>query len=278
MGVCNMKIEELKNIARESRINVVKMIAEAGSGHPGGSLSCIEILVALYFAKMDINPAEPNRPDRDRFVLSKGHAAPALYSVLSKRGYFPEEELLKLRQIGGILQGHPDMKKTPGVDMSSGSLGQGLSVANGMALAAKLDQLDYQVYALLGDGELEEGQIWEAVMTAAHYELNNLLVFVDHNRLQIDGNIDEIKSIKNINKRFESFGWETREIDGHSFEELLEVLNDAKTIRKPFAIIANTVKGKGISYMENKVGWHGQAPSSQELEQALLELRKGDSA
>ena len=268
-----MNIEKLKIIAREARINVVKMIYEAGSGHPGGSLSCIEILVALYFVEMKINPKEPNNPERDRFVLSKGHAAPALYAVLSKRGYFPEEELLKLRKIGSILQGHPDMKKTPGVDMSSGSLGQGLSVANGMALAGKLDQKDYNVYVLLGDGELEEGQIWEAVMTAAHYKLDNLVVFVDYNRLQIDGNVVEIKSIKNLNERFGSFAWGTKTINGHNFPEIFEALKEAKESKTPYVIIANTVKGKGITYMENEVDWHGRVPSSQELDQALAELK-----
>lgn len=269
-----MNIEEMKVIARESRINVIKMIAEAGSGHPGGSLSCVEILVALYFAEMNINPKEPNNPERDRFVLSKGHAAPALYAVLCKRGYFPEEELQKFRKIGGILQGHPDMKKTPGVDMSSGSLGQGLSVANGMALAAKMDQKDYQVYVLLGDGELEEGQVWEAVMTAAHYKLDNLVAFVDYNRLQIDGNVTEIKSIKNLNERFGSFGWETKTINGHDFSEVFEALKEAKVSKTPFVIIANTVKGKGISYMENEVDWHGKAPSSKQLEQAIADLKE----
>lgn len=273
-GGRSMNIEELKVIARESRINVIKMIAEAGSGHPGGSLSCVEILVALYFAEMNINPKEPNNPERDRFVLSKGHAAPALYAVLCKRGYFPEEELQKFRKIGGILQGHPDMKKTPGVDMSSGSLGQGLSVANGMALAAKMDQKDYQVYVLLGDGELEEGQVWEAVMTAAHYKLDNLVAFVDYNRLQIDGNVTEIKSIKNLNERFGSFGWETKTINGHDFSEVFEALKEAKVSKTPFVIIANTVKGKGISYMENEVDWHGKAPSSKQLEQAIADLKE----
>lgn len=269
-----MNIEELKAIASEIRMNVIKMITEAGSGHPGGSLSCIEILVALYFAQMNINPKEPNNPERDRFVLSKGHAAPALYAVLSRRGYFPEAELLKLRKIGSILQGHPDMKKTPGIDMSSGSLGQGLSVANGMALAAKLDQKAYQVYVLLGDGELEEGQVWEGVMTAAHYQLDNLVALVDYNRLQIDSNVVELKSIKNLNERFSSFGWATKSINGHSFPEILGALAEAKESKTPFVIIANTVKGKGISYMENQVDWHGKAPSVQEMEQALAELNK----
>lgn len=269
-----MNIDALKEISREVRINVVKMIAEAASGHPGGSLSCIEILVALYFAQMKIDPKRPDDPERDRFVLSKGHAAPALYAVLSKRGYFPEAELHTLRKIGSILQGHPDMKKTPGVDMSSGSLGQGLSVANGMALAAKLNLKAYNVYVLLGDGELEEGQVWEAVMTSAHYQLDNLVAIVDYNRLQIDGNISEIKSVKDLDKRFSSFGWSTKNIDGHSFPEILATFAEAKESKKPFVIIANTVKGKGVSYMENQVDWHGKAPSLQELNQALLELKE----
>lgn len=267
------KYQQLSDAALKVRRHIVQMIAEAKSGHPGGSLSAVEIVTALYFNVMNIKPEEPRWEDRDRFVLSKGHAAPVLYSVLAERGYFPVEELPKLRKAGAMLQGHPDMKGTPGVDMSTGSLGQGLSAANGMALAARLDKKDYRVYALLGDGELEEGQVWEAAMTSAHYKLDNLTIFVDHNRLQIDGPVEDVMNPEPIGDKFRAFGWNVIAIDGHSFEQILNAIEEAKKVKgRPTAIIAETVKGKGVSFMENQAGWHGTAPNKEQLDNALLEL------
>ncbi|SHM25435.1 transketolase subunit A [Caldanaerovirga acetigignens] len=272
-----LKKEELvylKEMAKKIRCHIIEMIAEAGSGHPGGSLSCTDILVALYFHEMRIDPSNPNWQDRDRFVLSKGHAAPALYAVLAERGYFPMEELKTLRKTGSMLQGHPDMKKTPGVDMTTGSLGQGLSAANGMAIAGKLDGKDYRVYVLLGDGELEEGQVWEAAMAAAHYKLDNLTAFVDHNGLQIDGPITDVMSPEIIQEKFKAFGWHVIEINGHDFEDIISAIKQAKKIKgKPTVIVANTVKGKGVPYMENKVDWHGKAPTKEQAQEALKALR-----
>ncbi|SHM58339.1 transketolase subunit A [Caldanaerovirga acetigignens] len=273
MQVSKEKLEELTKAARKVRRSIIEMTAEAGSGHPGGSLSCADILVALYFHEMKVDPQNPDWPDRDRFVLSKGHAAPALYAVLAERGYFPKEELKTLRKINSILQGHPDMKKTPGVDMTTGSLGQGLSAANGMALAGKLDGKSYRVYVLLGDGELEEGQVWEAAMAAAHYKLDNLTAFVDHNGLQIDGPIVQVMSPEIIQEKFRAFGWHVIDVDGHDFEDILRAIEEAKSIKeKPTVIVAKTVKGKGVPFMENQVDWHGKAPSKEQAEEALKVL------
>lgn len=255
------------------RMGIIEGVHSAKSGHPGGSLSCADILTYLYFAKMNIDPKNPKMENRDRFVLSKGHAAPALYSVLANRGYFDTEVLNTLRQIGSILQGHPDMKHIPGVDMSTGSLGQGISAAVGMALSAKHFGNDFKVYTVLGDGELEEGQVWEAAMFAANKGLSNLIAFVDYNNLQIDGSIEEVNSAAPIDKKFEAFNWHTIVIDGHDFDQIEAALNEAESVDKPVAIIANTVKGKGVSFMENQVGWHGSAPNDEQYEQAMAELK-----
>lgn len=249
------------------------MICEAKSGHPGGSLSIADILAVLYYDEMKVDVTNPKREGRDRFVLSKGHAAPALYAVLAEKGYFPKEELLTLRKFGGHLQGHPDMKKVPGVEISTGSLGQGLSVANGMALNAKIFKEEYRVYTILGDGELQEGQVWEAAMTAAHYSLDNLCAFVDSNNLQIDGNVDSIMGVEPLDKKWAAFGWNVISINGHDFPEILSALEAARTCKgKPTMIIAKTVKGKGVSFMENVCGFHGVAPTAEETEKALAEL------
>ena len=255
------------------RMGIIEGVHSAKSGHPGGSLSCADILTYLYFAKMNIDPKNPKMENRDRFVLSKGHAAPALYSVLANRGYFDTELLNTLRQIGSILQGHPDMKHIPGVDMSTGSLGQGISAAVGMALSAKHFGNDFKVYRVLGDGELEEGQVWEAAMFAANKGLSNLTAFVDYNNLQIDGSIEEVNSAAPIDKKFEAFNWHTIVIDGHDFDQIEAALNEAESVDKPVAIIAKTVKGKGVSFMENQVGWHGSAPNDEQYEQAMAELK-----
>jgi len=267
------QIEQLKEKARLMRGDIIQMLAASKSGHPGGSLSAVELLAYLYFHKMNIDPSKPNMPERDRFILSKGHAAPVLYSALTERGYFDKSILTTLRQIHSILQGHPDMKKVPGVDMSTGSLGQGLSVANGIALAGKLDQKNYRVYVLLGDGELQEGQVWEALMTSVHYKLDNLVAFVDYNHLQIDGTIEDVKSLTNLADRFKAFGWNTLEANGHCFESIDQAIEKAENTKGlPTLIILNTCKGKGCSFMENQVGWHGTAPKPEEAEQALKEL------
>ncbi len=263
----------LNEIANVIRKDIVSMICKSKSGHPGGSLSAVEILTALYFDQMNIDPTNPKMEDRDRFVLSKGHAAPALYATLSERGYFDKEELNHLRQIGSMLQGHPDMKKIPGVEMSTGSLGQGFSVACGMAMAAKLDNAPWNVYALLGDGEVQEGIIWEAAMSAAHYKLDNMIAFLDYNGLQIDGEVESVMNINPIEDKFKTFGWNVITIDGHDFDQIFAALDMAKdTVDKPTMIIAKTIKGKGVSFMENQASWHGSAPSEEQLEQALSEL------
>ena len=264
--------KSLELTALKARIGIIKGIHSAKAGHPGGSLSCVDILTYLYFAKMNIDPKNPQKADRDRFVLSKGHAAPALYAVLAERGFFDPELLTTLRQIGSILQGHPDMKNIPGVDMSTGSLGQGISAAVGMALSAKHFGDDFKVYTVLGDGEIEEGQVWEAAMFAANKNLSNLTAFVDYNNLQIDGTIEEVNSAMPIDKKFEAFNWHTIIIDGHDFEQIEAALNEAESIDKPVAIIAKTVKGKGVSYMENAVNWHGAAPNDEMAAQALDEI------
>lgn len=264
---------ELKKQANEVRKGIVTAVHSAKSGHPGGSLSAADILTYLYFEEMNIDPQNPKKADRDRLVLSKGHIAPALYSVLSHRGYFPTSDLTTLRHTGSYLQGHPDMKHIPGVDMSSGSLGQGLSAAVGMALNAKLDNSDYRVYAICGDGEIQEGQIWEAAMFAASRKLDNLTVFVDNNNLQIDGPIDQVCSPYPIDEKFAAFGFHVINIDGHNFDEIEAAVNEAKATKsQPTAIIAKTVKGKGVSFMENQCGWHGKAPNDEEFEQALKDL------
>ena len=263
---------ELEITACKVRIGIIEGVHSAKSGHPGGSLSCADILTYLYFKHMNIDPKNPKADNRDRFVLSKGHAAPALYSVLANRGYFDVSELNKLRNIGSMLQGHPDMKHIPGVDMSSGSLGQGISAAVGMALSSKHFGNGFNVYTVLGDGEIEEGQVWEAAMFAGNKKLSNLTAFVDYNNLQIDGTIEEVNSAMPIDKKFEAFNWHTIVIDGHDFEQIEAALKEAETVDKPVAIIANTVKGKGVSYMENAVNWHGAAPNDELYEQAVSEL------
>ena len=271
------RIEELKAIARNVRLGILEETYNAGSGHPGGSLSCSDIMTYLYFEEMKVRPEEPKWVDRDRFVLSKGHAAPALYAVLAEKGFFPKEQLKTLRKIDSMLQGHPDMNKTPGVDISTGSLGIGLSNACGMALAARLDRKDLRVYTITGDGELEEGQIWEAAMFASHYSLDNLYAFVDANGLQIDGKTTEVLSPEPIDKRFEAFGWFVQRINGHDFAAIHDALEKAKTVKgQPHVIICDTVKGKGVSFMENKAGWHGVAPKKEEYEQAVSELTAKD--
>ena len=265
--------KQLEKIACKVRIGVIEGVHAAKAGHPGGSLSIAEILTYLYFKEMNIDPHNPKDPKRDRFVLSKGHAAPALYATLAERGYFSSDELLTLRQIGSRLQGHPDMKNIPGVDMSTGSLGQGISTAVGMALSSKHFGDNYNVYTILGDGEIEEGQVWEAAMFASNKGLSNLTAFIDLNNLQIDGTIDEVNSAKPVDKKFEAFGWHTITINGNDFDAIESALAEAKTVDKPVAIIAETVKGKGVSYMENAVNWHGAAPNDELYEVAMTELR-----
>ncbi len=269
------EIQELEQKARKVREDIIEEVYSAKSGHPGGSLSVADILTALYFKVMNIDPKNPNKEDRDRFVLSKGHCSPALYSCLANRGFFPVEDLKTFRNINSYLQGHPDKNKVPGVDMTTGSLGQGLSCANGMAIAGKMNKKDYRVYCVLGDGEIEEGQIWEAAMAANKYKLDNLCVIVDNNNLQIDGTIEEVMSSYPIDEKFRSFGFEVIKIDGHDIEEIIKAFEVAKNVKgKPTCIIAKTIKGKGISYMENQVGWHGKAPNDEQYEQAIKEMRQ----
>ncbi len=264
--------KQLEEIACKVRIGIIEGVHAAKAGHPGGSLSIAEILTYLYFKEMNIDPKDPKNPKRDRFVLSKGHAAPALYATLAQRGYFSPDELLTLRQIGSRLQGHPDMKNIPGVDMSTGSLGQGISTAVGMALSSKHFGDNYNVYTILGDGEIEEGQVWEAAMFASNKKLSNLTAFIDLNNLQIDGTIDEVNSAKPVDKKFEAFGWHVITINGHDYDAIEAALAEAKTVDKPVAIIAETVKGKGVSYMENAVNWHGAAPNDELYAVAMEEL------
>lgn len=274
-----MKRLELQKTAVEVRKGIIEGVHSAKAGHPGGSLSAADIFTYLYFEEMNIDPKNPKMEGRDRFVLSKGHTAPGLYSALANRGYFPVEDLLTLRHTGSYLQGHPDMKHIPGVDMSSGSLGQGLSAAVGMALAGKMDQKDYRVYALLGDGEIQEGQVWEAAMFAGHRKLENLTVIVDNNNLQIDGPIDQVCSPYPIDQKFEAFNFHVINIDGNDFDEIDKAFKEARaTSGMPTAIIAHTVKGKGVSFMENAVGWHGKAPNDAEYETAMNDLKKAGDA
>lgn len=266
---------ELQKTANEVRKGIVTAVHGAKAGHPGGSLSAADIFTYLYFEEMNIDPKDPKKADRDRFVLSKGHTAPGLYSVLANRGYFPVEDLPTLRHLGSYLQGHPCMQETPGVDMSSGSLGQGISAAVGMALAAKMDGKDYRTYTLLGDGEIQEGQVWEASMFAGHRKLDNLVVIVDNNGLQIDGKIDDVCSPYPIDKKFEAFNFHVINIDGNDFDQIDAAFKEAKATKgQPTAIIAKTVKGKGVSYMENNAGWHGKAPNDEEYATAMADLEK----
>ena len=270
---------ELMKTANEIRKGIVTALHSAKAGHPGGSLSATEIFTYLYFEEMNVDPKDPKKVDRDRFVLSKGHTAPGLYSTLAQKGFFPKEDLVTLRHTGSYLQGHPDMKPIPGVDMSSGSLGQGISAAVGMAIAGKLDNADYRVYTLLGDGEIQEGQVWEASMLAAHRKLDNLVVIVDNNNLQIDGAITEVNSPYPIDKKFEAFNFHVINIDGNDFDQIDAAFKEAKTVKgQPTAIIAKTVKGKGVSFMENQVGWHGKAPNDEEYKIAMEELEKAGEA
>jgi len=267
-------IRMVEEKARRIRENIISMLGQAGSGHTGGSLSAADIVACLYFWEMNLDPQQPHWPDRDRFVLSKGHAAPVLYAALAEKGFFPEEWLQTLRKLGSPLQGHPDMRKLAGVEASTGSLGQGISWAVGMALAARLDKKSYRVYALLGDGELEEGMVWEATMAAAHYKLDNLVLIIDYNGLQIDGPISEVMSPEPIGEKFAAFGCHVVEIDGHNIAEIMAALNAARQTKGcPTAIVARTTKGKGCSFMENRVEWHGVAPKPDEVERALAELR-----
>lgn len=268
-----MDNKQLKEVSTNIRKTIVEAVHAAGSGHPGGSLSAADILTVLYFEEMNIDPKNPQMEGRDRFVLSKGHAAPVLYATLAERGYFHKEDVLTLRKIGGNFQGHPCRDKVPGVEMSTGSLGQGISVAVGMAIADKMDKKDRRVYALLGDGEIQEGIVWEAVMSAAHYGLSNLTAIVDWNGLQIDGNNDDVMTVKPIDEKFKAFGWDVIVIDGHDFDDIKKGLAHAKSITdKPTAIIAKTHKGMGVSFMQDNAGWHGKAPNDEHLQQALKEI------
>ena len=272
-------IQELNDIAKQVRKDIIDEVYFAQSGHPGGALSVADILTVLYFNQMNINPEKPKDESRDRLILSKGHCCPALYSVLAQRGYFDKSELKKFRKIDSFLQGHPDLNKVPGVDMSSGSLGQGLSVANGMALSSKMEGLGYRVYCILGDGEIEEGQVWEAAMTSSKYKLDNLCVVVDNNNLQIDGSIEDVKGLNKIEEKYESFGFNVITVNGNKIKDLIKAFNKAKTVKgKPTAIVAITTKGKGVSYMEDKAEWHGKAPNEEEYNQALNDLNNGDGA
>lgn len=262
-----------EDLAAGLRVDVIKEVFKAGSGHPGGSLSAADIMTALYFKEMNIDPENPNMPDRDKFVLSKGHAAPILYAALANKGFFPKEELASFRKLGSTLQGHPNMHKVPGVEMSTGSLGQGFSVSVGMALANKMDKNPGRVYVLLGDGELQEGIVWEAAMAAAHYGLSNMCAIVDNNGLQIDGNNDDVMKVQPIDEKFKAFGWNVQVIDGHDFDQIFQALENARAEKeRPSVIVAKTVKGKGVSFMEDKAGWHGKAPSEEEAQKAVAEL------
>ena len=270
---------ELMKTANEIRKGIVTALHSAKAGHPGGSLSATEIFTYLYFEEMNVDPKDPKKADRDRFVLSKGHTAPGLYSTLAQKGFFPKEDLVTLRHTGSYLQGHPDMKHIPGIDMSSGSLGQGISAAVGMAIAGKLDNADYRVYTLLGDGEIQEGQVWEASMLAAHRKLDNLVVIVDNNNLQIDGTVEDVCSPYPIDEKFKAFNFHVININGNDFDEIDRAFAEAKSHKgEPTAIIAHTIKGKGVSFMEDKAGWHGKAPNEEEYKIAMEELEKEAAA
>ena len=267
-----MQINELQKISTEVRKDIIKMLGKAKSGHPGGALSIVDILVTLYNKVMKVDSQNPHWEDRDRLVLSKGHGCPALYSVLAHKGYFDSERLWTLRKLGSMLQGHPDMRKTPGIDVSVGSLGQGLSVAVGLALGAWLKNKSYRVFAIIGDGEMQEGQIWEALMSSIHYKLDDLIIILDYNKLQIDGTNEEVMSLGNIKDRMQAFGFDVYEIDGHNYNEIYDALSAPAVAQKPRFIIAHTIKGKGVSFMENQVGWHGKAPNAEEVEKALADI------
>ena len=276
-----MDLEALKSKANDLRVDIVSMVSAAGSGHPGGSLSAVEVMCALYFGGvMRHDPAQPDAADRDRFVLSKGHAAPVLYAALAESGYFPVEELVTLRKLGSRLQGHPDCRKLPGVEISTGSLGQGLSIASGIALGMKMDGSDAHVFTLMGDGETQEGQLWEAAMFAAHRKLSNLVAIVDHNHLQIDGNVADVCSPEDLGDKFRAFGWQVFVCDGNALESVLATLESARDAEgdRPRVVVAETVKGKGVSFMEDKAGWHGKAPNAEETEAALAELSASKTA
>lgn len=269
----NNKILELKKQAAKIRKHIITQVFSAASGHPGGSLSCADIITVLYFNEMKIDAANPRWEDRDRFVLSKGHCSPALYAALAEKGFFPVEDLKKFRNIDSYLEGHPSMKSVPGVDMSTGSLGQGISTAVGMAIAGKIDKKDYRVFTVMGDGELQEGQVWEAFMSAAHYGLDNLVVFLDYNGLQIDGKITDVMSPEPIDDKIKAFGWKVIRINGHDLVQIMEAIKEAgKSKGKPVMIMAETVKGKGVSFMENEAGWHGSAPNKEQAEKAIAEI------
>lgn len=271
------RVDQLKKIANSVRKDIVTQVYSASSGHPGGSLSIADVLTYLYFEKMNVRTDDPKWDDRDRFVLSKGHASPALYAVLAAKGFFPKDELVKFRNIESFLQGHPDMKHTPGVDMSSGSLGMGISAACGMALGAKHQKKSYKVYSILGDGEIAEGQVWEAAMFSAHYKLDNLCIFVDRNGLQIDGETKKVMNSDPLDEKFAAFGWNVQVIDGHNFDQIDKAVANAEACKgKPSAIIMNTVKGKGVSFMENNAGWHGAAPNAEQYAQAMADLDAND--
>ena len=270
---------KLMKTANEVRKGIVTSVHSAKAGHPGGSLSAADLFTYLYFEELNVDPKDPKKADRDRFVLSKGHTAPGLYAALAEKGFFPKEDLITLRHTGSYLQGHPDMKCIPGVDMSSGSLGQGVSAAVGMAIAAKISGDDYRVYTLLGDGEIQEGQVWEAAMLASHHKLDNLLVIVDNNNLQIDGEITKVNSPYPIDKKFEAFNFHVINIDGNDFDQIDAAFKEAKSVKgRPTVIIAKTVKGKGVSFMENQAGWHGKAPNDEEYAVAMEDLRKAGEA
>ena len=274
MSESEITYDELTQKALKIRKNSVDMIYRAASGHPGGALSIADILTVLYFKEMNIDPENPKKEDRDRLVLSKGHASAAYYATLAERGFFPVEELIEFRKLSSRLQGHPDMRYIPGVDMTTGSLGQGLSAANGMAIAGKLDNKDYRVYCVLGDGEIQEGQVWEAAMSSSKYKLDNLCVIVDNNNLQIDGTIEKVMSPYPIDEKFESFGFNVINIDGHDFKQIIKAFDEARKVKgKPTAIIAKTIKGKGVSFMENVAGWHGKAPNNEQFVEAMKDLK-----
>ena len=268
-----MDIKSLEKTAAEIRCGIIKAIHNAGSGHPGGSLSAADIVTALYFDEMNVDPKDPKMKGRDKFILSKGHAGPVQYSALAVKGYYPMEDFMTLRKLGSKFQGHPDMHKVPGIEMSTGSLGQGISAAGGMAMANKLDNDPGRIYVLLGDGEIQEGIVWEALMSAAHYKLDNMVAILDHNGLQIDGKNEDVMTVAPVVEKFQAFGWNVIQIDGHDFEQILDAFKQARACKgKPTMIVAETIKGKGVSFMENNAGWHGKAPDEEQTKQALAEL------
>ena len=268
-----MDIKSLEKTAAEIRCGIIKAIHNAGSGHPGGSLSAADIVTALYFDEMNVDPKDPKMKGRDKFILSKGHAGPVQYSALAVKGYYPMEDFMTLRKLGSKFQGHPDMHKVPGIEMSTGSLGQGISAAGGMALANKLDNDPGRIYVLLGDGEIQEGIVWEALMSAAHYKLDNMVAILDHNGLQIDGKNEDVMTVAPVVEKFQAFGWNVIQIDGHDFEQILDAFRQARACKgRPTMIVAETIKGKGVSFMENNAGWHGKAPDEEQTKQALAEL------